>query len=167
MEAFHSLLVTNKDGLQDKFVSFWNRVTDRFAGNDYVVGYDPLNEPFPGNPTKELSNLWPGNFDKKYLQPMYAKIFENAMKSDTTKQLWFEPVPIPDILPIFGGEVSPVGFTAPPGASIGSPNHALNDHTYCCQAKGNECTTGEPKIADADMCLAFHHKRLDTRAADA
>jgi len=85
MEAFHSLLVTNKDGLQDKFVSFWNRVTDRFAGNDYVVGYDPLNEPFPGNPTKELSNLWPGNFDKKYLQPMYAKIFENAMKSDTTK----------------------------------------------------------------------------------
>lgn len=114
-EAFHSLLVTNAGGIQDAFVAFWDRVTERFAGNNYVVGYDPLNEPFAGNPTKELANLKPGHFDLNYLQPVYAKIYQNAMKYDSTKHLWFEPVPFPDFLPIAGGTVFPVGFDTPPG----------------------------------------------------
>lgn len=126
-----------------------------------------MNEPFPGNPTREIANTYPGHFDKKYLQPLYAKIYENAKVHDSTKHLWFEPVPFPDILPVAGGYVANVGFTTPPGAEIGSAFHALNDHTYCCQMAQDECLTGEPKIEDADKCLAFHHKRLDTRAKDA
>ena len=132
-----------------------------------MVGYDPLNEPFPGNPTRDIANLMPGHFDKNYLAPMYAKIFEKYQNHDSTKQMWFEPVPFPDFYPVFGGEVFSVGFTTPPGGEIGSNRHALNDHTYCCQMSGDECTTGEPKVEDADKCLSFHEKRIGTRAKDA
>ena len=62
-----------------------------------------------------------------------------------------------------------MGFTEPPGGEIGSANHVLNDHTYCCQLGGDPspCATGEPDPALADECLAWHHKRLGTRSADA
>ena len=32
---------------------------------------------------------------------------------------------------------------------------------------GKECATGEPMVEDAEECLAWHHKRVDTRAKDA
>ena len=30
-------------------MAFWVRVAARFAGNDWVVGFDPINEPFPAD----------------------------------------------------------------------------------------------------------------------
>ena len=76
LQGFHDLIVTNKSGFQDKFIEYWDEVAKRFSGNEYVVGYDPLNEPFPGDPTREFMNLYPGYFEGKYLQPLYAKLFE-------------------------------------------------------------------------------------------
>ena len=50
--------------IQDLFVAFWKKVAFRFAGNPYVVGYDPINEPFPSNVFKDPSLVfWPGKFD--------------------------------------------------------------------------------------------------------
>lgn len=49
MAAFGNFF-NNKNGVADKFVDYWDHVSARFAKNEYVVGYDPLNEPFPGNP---------------------------------------------------------------------------------------------------------------------
>jgi len=60
----------------------------------------------------------------------------------------------------------PVGFTAPPGAEIGSPLHALNDHSYCCNI-ATECESGEPKVEDAEMCAEWHNRRLTQREKDA
>lgn len=42
--AFRSLYY-NYEGMQDKFVDFWGKVSDRFANNTNVIGFDPLNEP--------------------------------------------------------------------------------------------------------------------------
>ena len=126
-------LFTNKYGLQDKFVSFWDHVSERFAGNPYIVGYDPLNEPWPGNPARNLKNLLPGHIDKKYLAPMYATVFEKYQSHDQTKQMWFEPTPFPDSIPLNGGYIFPVGFDTPPGGEIGSAQHVLNAHSYCCE----------------------------------
>jgi len=74
LNAFGALF-TNKNGLQDKFVSYWDHVSARFANNPYIVGYDPLNEPWPGNPVKDMSLLRPGHMDKKYLAPMYEQVY--------------------------------------------------------------------------------------------
>ena len=43
-------LYNNKNGLQDKFVKYWEVTSAALTQNPYVVGFDPLNEPFPGNP---------------------------------------------------------------------------------------------------------------------
>lgn len=42
-------LYDNIDGMQDKFIAYWDVVSKKFAGNKYVIGYDPLNEPFPAS----------------------------------------------------------------------------------------------------------------------
>ena len=142
--ASFDALFTNKNGLQDKFVSYWDHVSSRFASNPYVVGYDPLNEPWPGNPIKDLSLLLPGHMDKKYLAPMYEQVFEKYQTHDSTKQMWFEPTTFPDSIPFNGGYIFHVGFKTPPGGEIGSANHVLNAHTYCCEQNLTECKNGEP-----------------------
>ena len=83
MSAFGALF-TNMDGLQDKFINYWDHVSARFANNPFVVGYDPLNEPFPANPARDPLLLAPGHHDKEYLAPMYSKIFEKIVSHDTS-----------------------------------------------------------------------------------
>jgi len=46
--------------------------------------------------------------------------------------MWFEPGTFPDVNGAPLEVIFPVGFTEPPGGHIGSKNHALNDHSYCC-----------------------------------
>ena len=83
--------------------------------------------------------------------------------------MMFEPGQFPDMIGL-GTEavVWHLGFTKPPGGEIGSANHVLNDHTYCCQLGANVCAaTGEPSAADAPRCLDLHEKRIGTRDQDA
>mmetsp|Transcript_18687 Transcript_18687/g.17799 ORF Transcript_18687/g.17799 Transcript_18687/m.17799 type:complete len:160 (-) Transcript_18687:394-873(-) len=85
-------LYTNPDGLQDKFLTYWDVVADRFQGNDYILGYDPINEPHVADYFKEpLLVLEEGRFDKIKLQPMYAKTFDVYQQYDQTKMMFFEP----------------------------------------------------------------------------
>ena len=164
MAAFDALF-NNKKGLQDKFVSYWDHVSRRFANNAYVVGYDPLNEPWTAF-ARDPKLLYPGHMDKQYLAPMYTKIYEKYQSHDTNQQMWFEPVPMPDEIGVLSGYVFPVGFETPPGGEIGSDKHVLNDHTYCCQLGAKYCATGEPSTADAAACLQWHEKRIGQRAKD-
>lgn len=75
-------LFRNKKNLNDKFVAFWDATSSRFAGNPYVVGYDPLNEPSPANPARDPTMNVHGVMDRKYLTPTYGKIFDKAYSND-------------------------------------------------------------------------------------
>ena len=73
-------LWTNKNGLQDKYVAYWEAVAKVLAKNQYVIGFDPTNEPLPSW-TSLVNMLWTimpesGHFDKYDLQPMYKRIYE-------------------------------------------------------------------------------------------
>jgi hypothetical protein len=110
-------LYKNTQNLRDKFVAYWDKTSARFGNNPYVVGFDPLNEPFPGNFIKNPSLLWPGNADREHLAPMYELIQEKYMaNTNGTSKMWFEPNSFPDEFgaPIghgnLGGVVFPVGF---------------------------------------------------------
>lgn len=73
MSLFESLYYGN---LQTKFIEYWKAVANRFASNPYVLGYDPLNEPFPSNMYTDPSLVYePGRFDRVTLQPFYKSIF--------------------------------------------------------------------------------------------
>ena len=126
-----------------------------------------MNEPLPGNPAADIFKAVPGVADRKILAPMYSKIFEKYKANDDKAIMWFEPPPAPDTLPLVGGTVSPVGFETPPGGEKGSPNHVLNDHTYCCAMVPGVCEDEEPRPQDATKCMDFHRAKLGTRTADA
>ena len=142
-------------------------VADRFAKNKYVAGFDPLNEPSVGlNKTLvgALAQLLPGNMDKSVLNPLYTRVFDKLKAADSNSIMMFEMPPFPDQLGVnlFGKQfdLNPaVGFAKPPGAEIGSKNHALNFHTYCCAMNFDVCAeTGEPlpKYLDSGECRQWH-----------
>jgi hypothetical protein len=84
--------------------------------------------------------------------------------------MFFEPGQFPDMMGSIGGVdlIFHLGFETPPGGQIGSPNHVLNDHTYCCQMGLDVCSaTGEPASDMKAKCLEWHEKRIGTRSQDA
>jgi endoglycosylceramidase len=168
----------NYNGLQDKFLAYWEVVAAQFANNPYVIGYDPLNEPLPSWDGVEhlLTEVLPtGGFDVNLLQPLYASIYEVLQEPDKNATLWFEPGQMFDWLNLRVGDIQvlewirPLGFTEPPGGEIGSKTHVLNDHSYCCQMGIDICNTptGEPKAEVMDECRDFHNKRIQQRTDDA
>lgn len=70
-------LYENTDGLQDKFMAYWAQVADQYKFLEYVIGYDPINEPYPANYLEDPTIvLTPGRFDRKYLQPLYKNAYD-------------------------------------------------------------------------------------------
>lgn len=170
--VFRSLW-TNKYGLQDKYVAYWDKMSSILAKNKYVIGFDPTNEPLPSW-TSAANALWTimpesGNFDYYDLQPMYTRIYEAYAKYNNNSYMWFEPGQIPDEIGISTSLnfVFNLGFSKPPGGEIGSKNHVLNDHTYCCQILGPCDKNGEPDASSAEACKKWHDYRLAQRNKDA
>jgi hypothetical protein len=83
----------NDFGIQDKYVDFWAQVSMRLSSNQYVVGFDPFNEPLPSwkGITSMLYEIFPGNMDKYELTPLYERIFAKIQKADKDNMMWFEP----------------------------------------------------------------------------
>ena len=46
--------VSDGIGLQDHYAQMWQHVARRYAYNPTVIGYDLMNEPFPGTPAQEM-----------------------------------------------------------------------------------------------------------------
>lgn len=127
--AIFDALYTNKHNMTDKFVAYWEAVAQRLAKNPYVIGFDPINEPFPSDFIEDPSILQPGVFDREKLSPLYEKAFEKYYAANPKTIMYFETGQYPDA---YQGIVNPAGFDLPPGGEINSVNHVLNDHSYCC-----------------------------------
>jgi endoglycosylceramidase len=68
--AFASLYA-NEDGLLDKMWNFWSVVSEKFATNQHVIGYDILNEPWCANMYHNASLFThPESFDRDVLFPL-------------------------------------------------------------------------------------------------
>lgn len=134
-----------------------------------MVGYDPLNEPFPGNFYKDPKIMIPGHFDKTRLEPMFGKIYEALQESSEDNSMWFEPCQVPDTAGLYPvvDKAFHVGFEKPPGAEIGSSKHVLNDHAYCCTMGPEVCDIGEPNPKYASQCEKWHEKKFTLRQEDA
>jgi len=117
-------------------------VSAKLANNPYVIGFDPINEPpLGGNVGNDTTLMDKGEFDRRQLQPLYERLAPIYKSHNPNYIMHFESAEFPDS----GlGLVNATGFTNPPGGKNGSANHALNDHSYCCQLGGDACATGEP-----------------------
>jgi len=73
MASFEAIF-TNKNNITDHFVDYWDYVSKYFSESPYVIGFDPFNEPFPGEIFKNLWFLIPGHADYYRLEPLYTKL---------------------------------------------------------------------------------------------
>ncbi len=72
-------LYKNKKGWQDLFVRYWEKVASKFSNNQWVLAYELLNEPFPGNLYKNPLVGIPGIAEHAHLQALYDRL-NNAIR---------------------------------------------------------------------------------------
>jgi len=87
-------------GLQDHYEAMWKMIAGRYADNPYVVGYDVLNEPFPGTAANQVIETLFGTI-ASLLPPEFFASCASVMEAfgDTEKKVaLFETVGTPENL---------------------------------------------------------------------
>ncbi len=167
LTTIYSSFYKNEMGIQDKFISFWKVMAQKFKDNPYIIGYDLWNEPWPGDLWSDVRSMMPGHSDHYQVLPFYQKLDSEIRKVYPEYISFFESVPFPDTLPFFGGHVAG-GFTETPAGEFHNDKQVLNLHSYCCQAKANVCETGEPNLEDAKtICPLFHQHKINSHMKSA
>lgn len=112
----------NKDGLLTKFENYWKQVAQAFKGNRYVIGYELMNEPWPGDMYENPLVMVPTLSEKYNLQRAYDRIATAIRSVDPDHNICFEPV---TWLNSYRS-----GFTHPPGGMRYSNTSILCYHYY-------------------------------------
>ncbi len=73
-------------GLQEHYAEAWQRVAALFATNTSVLGYEIMNEPYPGK-----YDLFSTGFEIQALVPFYEKVAAAIRKVDSSHAIVFEP----------------------------------------------------------------------------
>ena len=120
--AAYQSLYDNVDGVQDSFGEFWRRVANRFKSNEYVVGYELINEPFAGNVLENPLRLIPGYADSHNLMHMYDNLNTYIRKVDDDHIVFFESVTWDDFIS--------EGFDHVPGGDQWGNKSAISYHYY-------------------------------------
>jgi endoglycosylceramidase len=94
--AIFDALYTNKHNLTDAFLNYWKVVAQKFANNPNVIGFDPINEPFPSDFIQDPTLLQPGIFDQKKLAPLYEKVYQIYREANPNSIMYFETTQFPD-----------------------------------------------------------------------
>ena len=118
-------------GLVDRYAAAWRHVASRFRSTAGVLGYDLLNEPWPGSNWQPCINpAGCPSFDTGPLASMMRKTTDAIRKVDRRHIVWQEP----NVLFNFGPQ------THLP--KIGS-NSGFSFHDYCLDNSAPSCPTTE------------------------
>jgi endoglycosylceramidase len=94
--AFDNLWA-NADGpggtpIQRRYAAAWGRVASAFETDPGALGYDLLNEPWPGSDfTTCLSTAGCPTFDTAKLAPFYRRVISNIRAADPRHLVFYEP----------------------------------------------------------------------------
>ncbi len=122
--------------LLDEYARGWRHVARRFHARKGVLGYDILNEPFPGSQLGACANpAGCPTFDNGPLATMTRKATRAIRSVDRRHIVWQEPLVTFD----FGAQ------THLP--KIGA-NSGLSFHPYGCLTPGPSCRTGAALVFD-------------------
>ena len=106
-------------GLQDRYAAAFRHVAQRFANRDHTIGYDILNEPWPGTPWATCANpVGCPAFDQNTLAPFHDRVRSAIRSVEPQKLIWHEP----NVLFNFG-----VDSHHPPGDAASG----FSFHVYC------------------------------------
>jgi endoglycosylceramidase len=129
--AFDNLWL-NRDGLQDVYGDAWAAVAKRFRRSSTVMGYDILNEPWPGSQGATCFPLMTGCpvFEVGFLQPFFERVIAAIRTVDREhiafweSHLWTSAAGIQDWMGLVHPVEDPAG------------NTGLSYHLYCTATLG-------------------------------
>ena len=75
-------------GIQDHYAAAWRHVAKRFADNPTVIGYDLMNEPFPGSAANEIHA---GLLKSEFAALLGSRLAGMAKSPEEIAALWLEP----------------------------------------------------------------------------
>jgi endoglycosylceramidase len=133
-------------GLQDRFAAAWRHVARRFAGNRAVLGYEILNEPFPG--TGFALCALPGGcaaFDAELTS--FNRAIDAAIRSTDRRTLVFYE---PNVAFDFGFMTNVGGLR--------DPRAVFSFHNYCLTNEGSGCSSHAQPFAYAAAHVAQTHE---------
>lgn len=119
--AFQNLY-TNTDGLLDSWGQFWAKLASTYGDLNAILGYELINEPWPGDTVEDLKLFIPNHADKAYLQGAYDSLAQDIRKIDSETLIFFAAVTWDDIIP--------VGFEHPPGGEENAATSVFAYHYY-------------------------------------
>lgn len=114
-------LYENKWGWSDLLARYWETVANVFRNQSGVLGYELINEPWPGNFFKHPSLLLPGVADRVNLVGFYDKLQNIVRSIDQDHILFIETITFDDIT---------CGFVTVPGGHSFRNRTVLSYHYY-------------------------------------
>jgi len=129
-------------GLQDHLARGWQHLADRFAATPGLLGFDLLNEPWPGSVWQSCAGPLgcpPGGFDGTSLSALYGRIIGAIRQADPTRLVVYEP----NLLFDYGAATN----VDPPK----DPHLVFGFHDYCLGAlapggsESSGCATEDPQ----------------------
>jgi endoglycosylceramidase len=136
-------------GIGDRYAQAWKHVAARFAGDDGVLGYDLLNEPWPGTGWQQCINAAGcPEFDQGRFADFYKRTMAAVRESDSRHLVFYEPA----VTYNFGGGTNLPDFD--------DKQVAMSWHDYCLSptsgATANACAQAE--------LLPFQNSQARTRS---
>lgn len=143
-------LYDNTDGLQDHFADYWKAVATRFQSNEWVLGFELINEPWAGDIYADPKLLLKtGYADQQNLAPMYTNLHNAIRTIDDQHIIFFEPA----VSDLFHS-----GFTEGPGGPAYNDRQAYSYHVYClADSNGDPVNLGFCNLTDT----IFYKERVD------
>jgi endoglycosylceramidase len=140
----------NRDNLWDHYRNAWQAVAARWKDQDYHMGYDLMNEPWPGSDVYTCMN--PAGcpvHDDQELQAMQEHVRAGIRTVDPANVVWFEPNVI-----FNSGAKTGLGLLSP----IRDANLGFSWHKYCLSAALLHAQGAE----DLPGCDNYHQFVSDT-----
>ena len=157
-------LYTEGTIVHQAFLNYWDGVSKYFKDNQYVVGYDLINEPSAGNLFKNPLTLL--NPDKQ-LQKLYQNASDVIRKNDANKIIFFSASQM-DIIPVLKGYIRSTKFTETPSKGTYSKLETMVDHIYCDVILGNDWGKDEKKREQEEKtCYDFIFRKMKERNKNA
>ena len=154
------LLYDNYDGRLDRFGEFWKRVATEFKDEEFVLGYELINEPWVGDTFNKPSLLVPSRADKINLAPFYDKLNEAIRSVDDETLVFYEPATGGNIQDTFA-----YGGSSGPGGEEYNDRNVLSYHVYCPPMQ-TDIGTAKGSDAILKLCEGLNGWQIGVRGKD-
>jgi endoglycosylceramidase len=135
-------------GLQDRYAAAWRHVAARFRDNPHVLGYDLLNEPWPGSAWQQCANPAGCPAFDAIMSRFVTRALTAIREVDPTTLVFYEP----NVLFNNGADTNLADF--------GDAHTAMSFHDYCLTASEGGAGYGNCGQFD-DLVFANASKRAE------